>query len=93
MSWSEWLDFNTAGVGAVPEAPGVYLMHVSMKVLHIGGSDNMRRSLTELLSDPCAGRAKRFRYMLTDSYASTTEELLKEYAEKHAGKMPLCMEK
>jgi hypothetical protein len=93
MSWSEWLDFNGAGVETVPEAPGVYLLHASMKVLHIGGSDNMRRSLVELLSDPCAGTAKRFHYMPTSSYAQVKEQLLKEYAEKHAGKMPPCMEK
>lgn len=90
MSWSEWLDFDRAGVGAVPEAPGVYLLHASMKVLHIGGSGNMRRSLLELLSDPCAGAAKRFHYMLTDSYAAVAEQLLKEYAEKHQGRMPPC---
>ena len=93
MSWSEWLDFNMAGVGVVPEAPGVYLLHASMKVPHIGGSENMRRALQELLSNPCASNAKRFHYMLTGSYATVKEQLLKEYAEKHAGKMPLCMEK
>lgn len=93
MSWSDWLDFDRAGVGVVPEAPGVYLMHEGMKVLHIGGSNNMRSSLLALLSDPCASNAKRFHYMPTPSYLQVKEQLLKEYAEKHAGKMPHCMEK
>jgi hypothetical protein len=93
MSWSEWLDFDGAGVGQVPEAAGVYLMHASMKVMHIGGSPNMRKSLLELLSDPCASKAKRFHYMPSESYTETKEQLLKDYMDKHAGKMPSCMEK
>lgn len=93
MSWSEWLDFDRQGVEQVPEAPGVYMMHASMKVMHIGGSDNMRATLLQLLSDPCASKAKRFHYMSTESYAQTKDQLLKEYADKHAGKLPSCMEK
>ena len=93
MSWSDWLDFDRAGVERVPEAAGVYLMHASMKVLHIGGADNMRHALLQLLSDPCASKARRFHYMLTQSHAETKEQLLKDYADKHAGKLPGCMEK
>lgn len=93
MSWSDWLDFDSAGVEQAPEAAGVYLMHASMKVMYIGGSSNMRKSLAELLSDPCTGKSKRFHYMLAETYAETKEQLLKDYADKHAGKMPSCMEK
>jgi hypothetical protein len=93
MSWSEWLDFDRAGVEQVPEAAGVYMMHASMKVMHIGGSANMRKSLAELLSDPCTSKAKRFHYMIAEAYVETKEGLLKDYADKHAGKMPSCMEK
>ena len=93
MSWSEWLDFDRQGVEQVPQAPGVYMMHASMKVMHIGGSDNMRVALLQLLSDPCASKAKRFHYMSTESYAQTKDQLLKEYADKHAGKLPSCIEK
>lgn len=91
--WSEWLDFDRAHVEQVPEAAGVYLMHASMKVMHIGASDNIRKSLLELLADPCASKAKRFHYMLTQSHHSMKEQLLKDYMDKHQGKMPVCMEK
>jgi hypothetical protein len=30
--------------------------------------------------------------MVTPSYGQVKKQLLKEYAEKHAGKMPLCMD-
>ncbi len=91
--WSEWLDFDRARVESVPEVAGVYLMHASMKVMHIGASDNIRKSLLELLSDPCASKAKRFHYILTQSHASVKERLLKDYMDKHQGRMPVCMEK
>jgi hypothetical protein len=89
--WSQWLDFDRATVGAVPEAAGVCVMHASMKVLFIGGSQNVRQTLIERLSDECTSKAKRFRYMLTPSFDSAKEQMLKEYADKHGGKMPLCM--
>lgn len=92
QQWSEWLDFDGAHVDSVPEAAGVYLMHASMKVMRIGGSDNVKKSLQELLADPCANKAKRFHYMLTQSHASVAEQLLKDYKEKHQGKLPACME-
>jgi hypothetical protein len=91
-AWSEWLDFDRAGIEKVPEAPGVWLMHTSMKVMHIGGADNMRQALLQLLSDPCAGRAKRFHYMLTGAHAQAKEQMIRDYREKRGGKMPACME-
>lgn len=91
--WSEWLDFDRAHVESVPEAPGVYLMHASMKVMYIGAGDNIRKPLLELLAEPCASKAKRFHYMLTQSHAAVKEQLLKDYMDKHEGKMPVCMEK
>lgn len=90
--WSEWLDFDREHVDSVPETAGVYLMHASMKVMRIGGSDNIRKSLQELLADPCASKAKRFHYMLTQSHASVAGQLLQDYREKHQGKPPACME-
>lgn len=91
--WSEWLDFDRARVESVPEAAGVYLMHASMKVMHIGSGDNIRKLLLELLQDPCASKAKRFHYMLTQSHASVKEQLLKDYMDKHQGRTPECMQK
>ena len=49
--WSQWLDFDKASVEGVPEFSGVCVMHASMKVLYIGGSENIRQALLECLSD------------------------------------------
>ncbi len=92
QEWSEWLDFDRAHVDSVPEAAGVYLMHAGMKVMYIGESKNIRKSLQKLLTDPCTSKAKRFHYMLTLAHTSVAEELLRDYKEKHQGKLPLCME-
>ncbi len=93
MSWSEWHDFDRSGVDKVPEQAGVFVTHASMKIHYIGGSANMRRSLEDLLDDACAKNAKRFHYMPTASFEHETQNLLKDYADKHQGKLPLCMEK
>jgi len=90
--WSEWLDFGRASIEAVPESPGVCLMHTSMKVLYIGGSANIRKTLLDCLSDECTNKAKRFHYLLTPSYDQVKDRMLKEYADKHNGKLPACME-
>jgi excinuclease UvrABC nuclease subunit len=88
--WSQWLDFDRAAVESAPESPGVFVMHASMKVLYIGGSRNIRQGLTERLASECTSKAKRFRYMQTESPETAAEELLKDFAEKHQGKRPLC---
>ena len=89
-SWSDWLDFDRPNIEAAPESPGVFVMHASMKVLYIGASANIRQGLNERLSNECSSKAKRFRYMLTQSPEDVRAGLLKDYAEKHQGKMPLC---
>ena len=89
--WSEWLNFDRGSVEAVPESPGVCMMHASMKVMYIGGSQNIRQTLLERLSDECTCKAKRFHYLLTPSYDQMKEQMLKEYAEKHCGSLPMCM--
>jgi excinuclease UvrABC nuclease subunit len=88
--WSQWFDFDRQNIDAVPESPGVFVMHASMKVLYIGGSANIRLGLLERLSNECSSKAKRFRYMLTQSPEDVRANLLKEFSEKHQGKMPLC---
>lgn len=88
--WSQWLDFDRTSVESAPESAGVFVMHASMKMLYIGGSRNIRQGLTERLANECSSKAKRFRYMLTESPESAAQELLKDFAEKHDGKLPLC---
>ena len=90
QDWSQWLDFDKPNIESIPESSGVFVMHASMKILYIGASRNIREALIGQLSNDCSSKAKRFRYMLTSSPDSTKENLLKDYADKHAGMMPLC---
>jgi len=90
--WSEWLDFNQDNVKSVTESSGVFVMHTAMKILFIGGAQNLRASLVESLATPCLEKAKRFRYMTTVFQEKTRERLIKDYIEKHNGKLPACME-
>jgi len=89
--WSQWLDFDKQHIEEVPEASGVWVSHANMKILRIEGSENLRVALKEMLEDDCCGKSKRFRYMLTSSYWEQQQSLLKEYSEKHSGRMPECM--
>lgn len=91
-AWSEWLDFESNAVDTVPEGPGVFAMHASMKILFVGASQNTRQALLQALTDPCTSKAKRFRYILTNKYEQKKEQLLAEYAEKHSGQLPPCMQ-
>ncbi|HXV46519.1 MAG TPA: hypothetical protein VD736_07600 [Nitrososphaera sp.] len=89
--WSQWLDFDRATVEAVPELPGVCVMHAGMKILYIGGSQNVRQDLLTKLSNPCTANAKRFKYLVTSAFKVVKEEQVKEYVSKH-GRLPPCME-
>ena len=89
--WSQWLDFDRTSIEMAPESPGVCVLHASMKILYIGGSQNMRQELLNRLSDPCTSNAKRFRYIVTPEFEAIREQQVKEYVSKH-GKLPPCME-
>jgi hypothetical protein len=93
--WSEWLDFNQSIIttAPIPEKPGVFKVHGSMKILYIGYSKNLRQSLLESLSDPCIGKARRFSYLLTEKAEQVKDQLLKQYHESHGGNLPVCMDK
>jgi hypothetical protein len=89
--WSQWLDFDRASVEAAPESPGVCVMHANMKILYIGGSQNIRQDLLAKLSDPCTADAKRFKYLVTPVFEAVKDQQVNEYVSKH-GKPPPCME-
>ncbi|MBM2852405.1 MAG: hypothetical protein HW420_952 [Candidatus Nitrosotenuis sp.] len=91
IKWSDWLDFNQEHTEKVPVSPGVYMMHAAMKILYIGNTDNLKKSITESLSANCICDAKRFRYFSTISHNEIKEKILDEYRKKHDGKMPKCM--
>jgi hypothetical protein len=92
LDWSPWLDFDRDNISNIAETEGVYKMHVGMKILFIGSSQNLRESLLECLSNPCISKAKRFSYAITQSSDKMNGQLLNEYRNKHNGRLPTCME-
>jgi hypothetical protein len=92
LKWSSWLNFDKATITEIPESEGVYKMHASMKILIIGSSYNLRKSLLESLSDSCLNKSTRFSYTVAESSEKIKKLLLDEYRTKHSGKLPLCME-
>jgi hypothetical protein len=90
-NWSEWLDFNEETIEKIPQTEGVYMMHASMKILFIGGSSNIKSSIKHN-TNPCLLRATRIRYMQTSAYEKMTDDLIKDYQNRHEGKNPQCME-
>ena len=91
LQWSSWLNFDKATITEIPDSEGIYKMHASMKILFIGSSHNLRKSLLESLSDSCLNKATRFSYTITQSSDKIQELLLNEYRMKHSGQVPLCM--
>ena len=92
LNWSSWLNFDKETINDTPESEGVYKMHASMKILFIGSSFNLRKSLLESLSNSCLNKATRFTYAVTPSADKIKVILLNEYRSKHNGKLPICME-
>jgi len=92
LFWSEWLEFNKENVAKVPQIPGVFRMHTAMKMMYIGDAENLQKRLDEALVVPCTSDAKRFCYIETGEHEKIKDELLKEYRERHDGKLPKCME-
>jgi len=92
LSWSDWLDFSQEKISIAPSLPGVFMMHASMKILYIGGSKNIRETLEEHFNHSCISDATRFRFMQTNDYEKTKLDLIRDYKERHEGKLPRCME-
>jgi hypothetical protein len=92
LDWSPWIDFDTDNIASITESEGVYKIHAGMKILFIGSSQNLRQSMLRCLSDPCTSKARRFSYAIIESADKVKDQLLNEYRNKHAGKLPLCME-
>ena len=90
--WSDWLDFQKEVIASVPETPGVFMMHASMKILFISSSDNIKSELLSSIGTPCIIDVTRFRYMKTKFHNQIKEELINDYKNRHEGKLPKCME-
>lgn len=89
--WSEWFDFNSEQTSKLPESPGIYMTHAAMKILYIGGTSNLKKSITDALTTSCVCESKRFRYFTTNEYDALSKIILNEYKEKHDGNLPRCM--
>lgn len=66
------------------------MMHAGMKILHIGGSNNMRKAITSI-SERCVLDATRFRYSKEKDFEKRKKELITDYKKRHEGKLPECM--
>ena len=91
-AWSDWLDFNGDTISKIPQLAGVYMMHASMKILFIGGSENIKDAIENKEEEQCISKATRIRYMQTLSYEKVVEDLIKDYKDRHEGKLPQCMQ-
>ncbi len=91
-TWSDWTDFNENIISDIPQSAGVYMMHASMKILLIEGSSDIKKSIIEKLSFPCITNNARLRYMKTSFYEKMTENLIKDYKNRHEGNLPSCMQ-
>jgi len=90
-AWSDSIDLKKETISKIPQSAGVYMMHVSMKILFIGGSENIKISIEGKNGEPCISGATRVRYMQTASYEQITDDLIKDYQDRHEGKLPQCM--
>jgi len=89
--WSEWFDFNQELISKIPQISGVYMMHKNMKILFIGGSKNIKKSIEEDKLKECVSRASRFRYKKDGDYDKSKKELVINYKKRHEGEYPECM--
>ena len=89
--WSDWLDFNEDKFSTIPESSGVYMMHAATKILFIGGSPNLKESISNISSESCISKATRFRFREEKNFDNFKEELISDFKKRHEGNLPGCM--
>ena len=89
--WSDWLDFSQETFEIIPKSPGVFMMHAAMKILFIGGSNNMKKSIKEIASKECISKSTRVRYRKEESFEKVKQELIIDFKKRHKGYLPSCM--
>ncbi len=89
--WSDWLDFNQETFEKIPKLPGVFMMHESMKILFIGGSENMKKSIEDASLKKDISKATRVRYRKEESFEKIKQELIEDFKKRHEGQLPSCM--
>ena len=92
-SWSGRLDFDAGTADGIPSEPGVLVMHAAMKILHVGGSGNLREDLAGRLADPCTRDAPGFRYILAPNCRDVRDGLPGGYGKRRDGRFPWRMER
>ena len=90
--WSDWLDFSQEVLEKIPKSPGVFMMHAVMKILFIGGSNNMKKSIEELAPKECISKSTRIRYKKEEYFEKIKNELIVDFKKRHEGKLPSCMD-
>ncbi|WP_297592580.1 hypothetical protein [Nitrosopumilus sp.] len=91
-NWSNWLDFNQEYFKDIPESAGVFMMHQAMKILFIGGSENIKKTIIELSTNDCIRKATRFKYRNEENFEKTRLELIGDFKKRHEGNLPDCMQ-
>jgi hypothetical protein len=91
VEWSDWLDFNQETFEKIPKSSGVFMMHASMKILFIGGSKNMKKSIEEAASKKDISQATRVRYRKEESFETVKHKLIIDFKKRHEGQLPSCM--
>ena len=89
--WSEWLDFSQEIFEKIPKSPGVFMMHAAMKILFIGGSNNMKKTIEDISSEECISKSTRVRYRKEESFEKIKHELIVDFKKRHQGQLPSCM--
>ena len=89
--WSDWIDFNHKSFSKIPELPGVFMMHASMKILFIGGSENMKKTITDTALQECISKSTRFRFRKEENYEKIRIEVINDFKKRHEGNLPDCM--
>ena len=89
--WSDWLDFSQETFEIIPKSPGVFMMHAAMKILFIGGSNNMKKTIEEISSEECISKSTRVRYRKEESFEKVKQELIVDFKKRHKGYLPSCM--
>lgn len=66
-------------------------MHADMKILWIGGSENMKKTITGTASDECISKSTRFRFREEENYEKAKMEIIEDFKKRHEGNLPDCM--
>jgi hypothetical protein len=67
------------------------MMHAAMEILFIGGSENMKESITESSLKKGISKATRVRYRKEKLFENVKHELILDFKKRHEGHLPSCM--